>query len=494
MKLSEKICLIIPPSVFLLDERVFMSLGILKVAAVLESLNYRVEVLDLTGIENFEEVVNDYLISSDVSTFGITATTPQMPAVTKIIDVVKKISPFAKIIFGGPHATLINAARKNEQTKGIDGRATKTYQDLKEMFEVIVSGDGEKAILEAIKMDAPKLIDADDIKSNLFLDNSKLDNSPFPARHLIDVGSYHYEIDGEKAMSLIAQLGCPYGCGFCGGRNSPSFRKIRIRSARRISEEMELLYNMYGTKGYMFYDDELNINPTVFVELMREIIKLQERLKVQFKLRGFIRANLFNEEQAQLMYLAGFRWLLAGFESGSPKMLKTMNKRVTREQNTYCLELAKQHSLKVKALMSIGHPGESDETLAETHHWLLEIKPDDFDITIITVYPGTPYYDEAVPHPTKKGIWIYSNKNERLYSKEIDYRVVADYYKGNPDGGYNSYVFTDYLSDEEIVIWRNFIEKDVRQKLNIPFNPSASARRYEHSMGMDLPQYILKTN
>ena len=242
----------------------------------------------------------------------------------------------------------------------------------------------------------------------------------------------------------------------------------------------------------MFYDDELNISPSVFVELMKAIIRLQERLEVQFKLRGFIRANLFNEEQAELMYQAGFQWLLVGFESGSSKILKAMNKRVTREQNTRCLQIAKHQGLKVKALMSIGHPGESDETLAETHRWLLGVKPDDFDVTIITVYPGTPYYDEAVPHPAKKGIWIYSHENERLYSEEIDYRLVADYYKGNPDGGYKSYVFTDHLTAEEIVRWRDLIERDVRHKLKIPFNPNLPAKSYEHTMGAGLPQYILK--
>ena len=96
MEITERICLIVPPSVFLLDERVFMSLGILKVAAVLESSNRRVAVLDLAGVENFEEVVRDYLISSDISIFGVTATTPQMPAVTKVfptpvsVPVIKK--------------------------------------------------------------------------------------------------------------------------------------------------------------------------------------------------------------------------------------------------------------------------------------------------------------------------------------------------------------------------------------------------------------------
>ena len=38
--MTASICLIIPPSVFLLDERVFMSLGMLRIAAVLEYAGY----------------------------------------------------------------------------------------------------------------------------------------------------------------------------------------------------------------------------------------------------------------------------------------------------------------------------------------------------------------------------------------------------------------------------------------------------------------------
>src|SRR5215469_12481915 len=48
-----RVCLIIPPSPFLLDERVFMSLGILKVAASVEARGGYVEVLDLSGYANF---------------------------------------------------------------------------------------------------------------------------------------------------------------------------------------------------------------------------------------------------------------------------------------------------------------------------------------------------------------------------------------------------------------------------------------------------------
>jgi len=60
------ITLIVPPSLFLLDERVFMTLGILKIAAVLEGLGHRVEMLDLSGIQNYEEVIRIHAQKNEV--------------------------------------------------------------------------------------------------------------------------------------------------------------------------------------------------------------------------------------------------------------------------------------------------------------------------------------------------------------------------------------------------------------------------------------------
>ncbi len=487
---KERICLVIPPSVFLLDERVFMSLGILKVAAVLENSGYDIDVLDLSGIENIEKVIENYIKLSNVLVFGLTATTPQMPAVNRIVSAIRQERNGVKIIIGGPHVTLVNAARKKEEEKHIGGRATKAFSDLEKMAEVIVAGDGEEAIFEALKPDFKGLVDYD--IPELMLSGTKLNGQPFPARHLVDVGSYRYFIDGERALNLIAQLGCPYACGFCGGRKSPSFRRIRTRSVENIIQEIEFIHKTYGIKGFMFYDDELNVNPKMFVQLMNSISDLQEKLGVEFRLRGFVRANLFNAEQAKAMHRAGFRWLLVGFESGSEKMLLNMNKRSTAIQNSICVEAARNAGLKVKALMSIGHPGESEKTIMESHKWLLNARPDDFDVTVITVYPGTAYYDEAVW--CRPGVWVYTFNNDRLYSLEVDYLKVADYYKGNPEGGYKSYVYTDYLTAEKIVELRDFLEKDVRGELKIPFNQSAPARHYEHSMGVGgiLPEYIKK--
>ena len=156
------VCLVIPPSIFLLDERVFMSLGILRVAAVLERRGVPVEMLDVSGIVNYPEAIRTFAQSTNTDVFGLTATTPQMPAISQIVDAIRSVKPAAKIILGGPHITLVNAAAKKEVKEGRNGRAIAALKECSEIFDVLVAGDGEDAIFLAMAPDAPKLIDADD--------------------------------------------------------------------------------------------------------------------------------------------------------------------------------------------------------------------------------------------------------------------------------------------------------------------------------------------
>ncbi len=473
---NQTICLIIPPSPFLLDERVFMSLGVLKVAAALEQAGRKVDVLDLSGVEDYVHAVLAYVsLHLHVSQYGITATTPQMPAAVNI----RACIPAPLVYLGGPHATLVHAACREELKHGTNnGRAYKALQQLRETFGVLVVGDGERAILRALDAKPGQIIDADDPATELFLTHQGFTESPWPARHLIDIDSYRYEIEGHKATSIVAQLGCPFGCNFCGGRLSPMLRRARLRSTENIVAEIRHLYLQWGYRGFMMYDDELNVNPKVN-ELMEEISHLQYELSTTFALRGFVKAELFTEAQAQAMYRAGFRWLLCGFESGSPRILKNINKRATREDNTRMLEIAHAAGIKVKALMSVGHPGESKETLGDTLKWLIDNRPDDFDVTVITVYPGTPYYDHAVH--IADDAWCFTTNGDNLYHHDIDFLQEQAYYKGIP-GDYKSFVWTDHLGSEDLVHYRDSIERYVRRELAIPY-PETLVAKYEQTMG-----------
>lgn len=462
----DKITFVTPPSGFLLDERVFPSLGILKVAASCEKAGISVEHLDLSGVKDYNGLMHSFIMTR--KTFAITATTPQMPAAIKILEVIREKNKKAKVILGGPHVTLVNAASKKANE-----RAKIVLQTLRESFDTLICGDGEKSIL----LDqGNRIIDSDDPKSDLWQTSQDFDESPYPARHLIDLNSYKYTIDEERATSLIAQLGCPFECGFCGGRSSPMLRRIRLRSSNSVVKELEHLYDVYGYKGFMFYDDELNVNKNV-VELMHRVKALSNYKGVDFRLRGFVKAELFDEDQAKAMYEAGFRWLLCGFESAHPKILRNINKKATLSDNTSMLRIAHNVGLKVKALMSFGHPGESEETILATRDWLLLEKPDDFDCTVITTYPGTPYWDGAVKVSDS---YKYEYKGDALYSTDVDFNKEEAYYKGVP-GDYQSFVWTDYLNAKQLVKLRDDVESEVREKLRIPYQVSS----IEHSMGMN---------
>jgi len=452
-----RVTFIIPDSGFLLDQLVFPTLGVLKVAAVLERDGIAVSVLDLSGVSDMPAAFAAHDARYGVSdVYGVTATMPQMPEAAAIAT--------------------------QEQKRGERSRASVAMDELTSLFDVVVCGDGEHAIAVALADEAPQIVDADDMKSPLFLTNADLDAAPFAARHLINIRRYHYLIDGRESQSTIAQLGCPYACNFCGGRRSPFLRKIRTRSSERVIAEMRHLYETYGTTGFMFYDDELNVNRQ-FLDLLAQINGLQDDLGVDFRLRGLIKSELLTPEMAHAMYRAGFRQLLVGFESGSPRILQNIDKKATRDENTRCVEMLHSAGIKVKALMSIGHAGETPETVQASRDWLLAVAPDDFDVTIITVYPGTPYFDDAVVDAA--GIWTYADKKtgDRLHAFPVDHLTDVNFYKGVP-GSYKSFVYTDALSPDDLCHLRDGLEFDVRAKLQIPYPTGPSETQYEHSMGM----------
>jgi radical SAM superfamily enzyme YgiQ (UPF0313 family) len=428
------------------------SLGLLKIGAYLEEQGYNVKILDLAGCTNWKQKVLDFLEQENYDYVGITSTTPQIPLVYEMCEFIKENFLSNKVIVGGPHVTLSNASIK----KG-SNRSKKSFDTILNMFDHVITGYGELAIIKALEGNSPKLIDAEEDKS-IFVTNEIYEKLPMPARHLIDIESYNATIDGNKSTSIISQLGCPFNCSFCCSR-SDTYRRIRTRSIESVIKEIDYLYTKYKYTGFMFYDDEINVNNALFEKLLVNLIDYQKVNNIKLSFRGSSRVDLLTEKQAGLMYEAGFKWLLLGFESGSDKILHSMNKNTTVEQNTKAFEIARKANLKVKALMSLGHPGESKETIEETKNWLKKVKPDQTDISIITLYPGSTYFDLSVWDNNK---WVYTAKNnEILFSEDIDYLKTSLYYKSKPDE-FICHVSTPFLSAVDLINGRNYIERSIK--------------------------------
>ena len=109
------VTLVTPPSTFLLEERMFPNLGILKVAGSLERAGWHVAHLDLSGYKSYARAAADFAATCVANTFGITATSPQLPAAVEITAAIRAARKDAKVILGGPHPTLVYASKKLEE-------------------------------------------------------------------------------------------------------------------------------------------------------------------------------------------------------------------------------------------------------------------------------------------------------------------------------------------------------------------------------------------
>jgi anaerobic magnesium-protoporphyrin IX monomethyl ester cyclase len=446
-----KIAFIIPASPYLKDEKMMPPLGVLRLATFLESNNVESKIFNFAGNIDWESILTDSL--SEFEYVGITALTPQLPNIIQICKFIRQNYPNIKIIIGGPHITLSYSSIQNGSN-----RSKLAFDYIYDLVDHIVIGYGEYALLKILTGELnDKIIDTD-LNISTRLTNEKYEVLPFPERGLIDIDSYHFQIGNEKATSLISQLGCPYDCNFCGGRELKQYKIIRNRSAESIVTEIDYLVKTYGYKGFVFYDDEVNVNNKKFIILLEKLIQYQKDNKLTLAFRGSSRANLLSREQATLMLKAGFREVAIGFESGSNRMLNNMNKRMLVDQNTDAVMVARESGLKVKAYMSIGHPGESKETIEETRIWLTKVKPDTTDVTIITPYPGCNYFDKSVFDGKE---WVYTSPEtlDKLYS--VDYDLInKSYFYKSKSLDYISYVHTDYLTEKDLVFYRNYLEKD----------------------------------
>jgi radical SAM superfamily enzyme YgiQ (UPF0313 family) len=427
----------------LLSDKAIVPLGILYVASMLREQGYGVEVLDLTGKTDYDKEVYDHA-SKSYDVFGLTGTSPDIGQAMRILGMIKSVNPKNKVILGGPHAT-------------VGPSLCESYG-----FDKVVVGDGWTGAKMAIEDDSNKKLIFAPLLENF-------DDAPFPARDLIDVHSYVYYIRGIRATNVMTQLGCPYGCAFCSGRNQQEYRRMRLRSISNVMKELDMLHDEYGFDCFMIYDDEVNIIKKRTIEMMAEFKKRG------YRFRAYVKSNLFDDEMARALADGGALELSCGVESGSNKVLKTIEKQTTYDINKRFVELCRKYGIYSKAFMILGLPGETYEDAMLTKKWILDAKPDYFNLGINTPYPGSPEYDSKEKYDIEFG--------------EIDYAKEQISYVMHGQKKWKSWVRTSALSPEDLVRIRDEIEKDCRHKLGYAHEPGEGGHGshsdpYENSMGV----------
>ncbi len=410
-----KVALVIPDSKFLINPRVFPSLGILYISAALKEAGHEVKVFDFTGLVSRTNqtlwdprVAKDGMILKDADLIGFTATTPQFQAAVNLLH---KLPKGIRTVIGGPHASNYPA------------------QCHEVGFDHVVVGEGERAIVGIAN--GEKQVDW-----QVDYGYADIHNLPLPDRGAIDIHSYKYYLNGKKTTSMMTSRGCPFNCAFC--CRGVWGQTLRYRKTLSVIEEISLIKEM-GFEGINFYDDNMLVN------FERDWIIFDCLRSLRMVYRCFARSKLLNKKTVQLLARTGCVEVLIGVESGSNRILRNINKGETTKDHMKAIKLLKQWGIRAKAACIIGLPGESHESLRETEDFLLSAQPDDVDFTVLAVYRGSPI-----------------SQNPDRYDLTFEEETGLPY-KTAP-GQYVSGVSTSYLTAEEIVQARDRLEAKFKKQ------------------------------
>ncbi len=229
-----------------------------------------------------------------------------------------------------------------------------------------------------------------------------LDSLPFPARHIVRHDGYRAAIySGDCPTAMVSSRGCPYHCVYCLWPDTLYGHKFRARSAENVVDEMELVVRDYGVDEIYFDDDCLTLNKKRVLEICR--LLLERGVEVKWIVQS--RVDTVDREMLTAMKEAGCHYILFGVESGSPKMLEIMKKRISldkvKEAFTDCRDLG----IKTQAFFLFGVPGENQETIEETIEFANEIQSDSTQFAIAIPHPGTELYQMCA----ERGWLVYNS-------------------------------------------------------------------------------------
>ncbi|HWQ08302.1 MAG TPA: radical SAM protein, partial [Holophaga sp.] len=411
-------------------------LGLAFLTAFLKQHGHDVRLIDMQGLLMDSGALAGRLAAEAPELVGITAMTPTYPEALRVAAIARSAAPGARIVLGGVHPTLDPAGVLENET-----------------VDYVIRGEGEQAIVAlAAALEAgrdPAGIDGlcfrrdgGPVLSDKAVRIDDLAGLPMPDYEAFPVERYiehNRNLRGLRGISMIVSRGCPYQCTFCAVHQTMG-RKWRIKPAEQVVQEVEALKAAHGLEGIWFKDSIFNLDHA----WVREFCRLMIERQVDIAWQALTRIDLIDEEEIRLMRRAGLTQLDLGIETGSPKSLLRLRKKITVEAIRENVRLAKRH-LKVFGFFMIGIPGEDESDVRLTFELAKSLDLDRWTWSIYSPLPGSVLYDELIKegkiepyrldyhqvHFTKAYAGICDIAPERL---EQLYREINEYFYSRGNG------------------------------------------------------------
>ena len=420
-------------------------LGIL--AACLKNAGHQVEVIDANAHRYEKPEVESLIEKADYDLIGLGGLVTVYPYMVWFADMCKRVHPDRPVILGGNAVTPIPALIM-ENTKADIACVGEGELTLVEVADALEQGRSLQGIagiwyrdkdgLVKTNPDRPVIKDLDTIPwadRDIFPTDIYLNNAVGPINKDKWGGGTTNE-QTRKSFIVRVSRGCPYRCTFC--YHDFMGQGFRMRSPEAIVDEIEHIYHKYGATYFGLGDDLATANQKKFTRVCHLI---RER-GIDIEFGTAVRANMVKEDFLWMLKDHGCDAVSMGVESGSPKILEIMNKKVTLEQQKNAVRLVRKVFGSLVASFIVGYPGETKETIQETIDFCKELELEPEVIFYATPYPGTWLYEEAL--------------RRNLIPDEHEYLMNV-----GEQGERPAVNFTDWSDDELIAI-----KEDMARQLN----------------------------
>ncbi len=254
----------------------------------------------------------------------------------------------------------------------------------------------------------------------------ELDSLPFPARDLINLEPYRdawKAAHGFFSLNLVASRGCPYRCNWCA---KPIYGdSFHLRSANSVALEMRALKESFQAEHLWFADDIFGLKSGWISELAERVMGYNAA--VPFKMQS--RVDLMKEKTANDLCRAGCVEVWMGVESGSQKILDSMEKGTRIPQVFSAREHLRRSGIRACYFLQFGYAGETWPDIQATIRLVRDTRPDDIGVSVSYPLPGTKFHGLVREQLGAKTNWVDSGDLAMMfkgaYTSEF-YRALHD--------------------------------------------------------------------
>jgi anaerobic magnesium-protoporphyrin IX monomethyl ester cyclase len=393
-----KVLFIEPPKDvwFVMGEYLPPPYGIIQLAAYVEGhvKDVEVKVLDCNAEKVDWQAMEKKIESYDPNIVASSSlATCNTYVVAKTLETAKRVNQKILTVTGGQHFTA-TAQQSLEAYPEID---------------VIVRGEGEQTLAELIT-NANRRSAFPKIEGISFRNDTKithnpnrplienLEDLPYPGYHLVKeiVDKYHFAAMAGRDVpyALIeGSRGCPHQCTFCTQWQHWQ-ATWRLKSPKRIADEMVSCYNDYGSRFVWLTDDNFGAGNRAN-EIADAIIERGPTNELSWFVQARCDDIVRNKAALPKLRKSGLMWVLLGVENSESSTLEDFRKGITPEDARAAVKLLKENGIFAHAMFIIGQRKDTVQSITRLREFANELDPDFAMFGALTPFPGTEIYKEA---------------------------------------------------------------------------------------------------